>query len=505
MASLTLRLVKGTPLTNAELDANFTNLNNELAQKLVASDLSGLLTSQSAANTYLPLAGGIVTGATTFKIGNAIAAKIGVSGLFSIGGEAGSADSLLTVTNGGAIGLEFSPTAIAGRNRILSYNRAATAFVPLNYAASEHNWDISGTVHLRLNSSGNLGLGVTPSAWASGSRALQIGGTGSAINHTISSGNGTNGLDIATNAYYNAGWKYIYSSVFSSARYALDGGTHAWFIAPSGTAGNAITFTQVMTLDASGNLGVGLTNPASFGKAAFQASSGATALYAGTGAQGLFVSADTSSRYVTYAASGSFGGGHIWQNGNTEVARLDLSGNLLVGTTSKPGGFGIEDVTAFATGGGYSSGFTVITNASTVNGALYIARRSAASATYVNFATQGTSTGSITTDGTTTTYNTTSDYRLKTVICPVADAGQRIDALHPIEYKWNADGSRTRGFLAHQFQEVYAGSVTGTKDAVDSDGKPVYQQMQASTSEVIADLVAEIQSLRARVAALESN
>ena len=54
--------------------------------------------------------------------------------------------------------------------------------------------------------------------------------------------------------------------------------------------------------------------------------------------------------------------------------------------------------------------------------------------------------------------------------------------------------------MAHKFQEVYAGSVTGTKDAVDADGNPVYQAMQAGSSEVIADLVAEIQSLRKRLA-----
>jgi hypothetical protein len=58
--------------------------------------------------------------------------------------------------------------------------------------------------------------------------------------------------------------------------------------------------------------------------------------------------------------------------------------------------------------------------------------------------------------------------------------------------------------LAHEFQEVYPSSVSGTKDAVDAEGKPVYQAMQASTSEVIADLVAEIQNLRKRLAALEA-
>jgi hypothetical protein len=110
--------------------------------------------------------------------------------------------------------------------------------------------------------------------------------------------------------------------------------------------------------------------------------------------------------------------------------------------------------------------------------------------------------GSISQNGTTgVLFNTTSDYRLKDVIGSVTGAGERIDALEPIEYEWKADGSRTRGFLAHKFQEVYAGSVSGTKDAVDSDGNPVYQSMQASSSEVIADLVAEIQSLRQRLAA----
>jgi hypothetical protein len=52
---------------------------------------------------------------------------------------------------------------------------------------------------------------------------------------------------------------------------------------------------------------------------------------------------------------------------------------------------------------------------------------------------------------------------------------------------------------------VSPSSVNGEKDAVDAEGKPVYQAMQASSAEVIANLVAEIQSLRKRLAALESN
>ena len=112
--------------------------------------------------------------------------------------------------------------------------------------------------------------------------------------------------------------------------------------------------------------------------------------------------------------------------------------------------------------------------------------------------------GTIQTSGSLTLYNTTSDYRLKNVIGDITNAGERIDALEPIEYTWKADGTQTRGFLAHQFAEVYPTSVSGEKDAIDKDGKPVYQAMQAATSEVMADLIAEIQSLRKRVALLES-
>jgi hypothetical protein len=181
--------------------------------------------------------------------------------------------------------------------------------------------------------------------------------------------------------------------------------------------------------------------------------------------------------------------------------RITSGGDLLVGTTDSGSGATAakQRIIGAAANNLYlgstsAGGWRITSDALNDGGTFY----------HIKFTENGTERGSITSNGTITTYNTTSDYRLKTVIGPVANAGQRIDALQPVEYTWNADGSRTRGFLAHQFQEVYASSVSGTKDAVDAEGKPVYQAMQASTSEVIADLVAEIQSLRARVAALES-
>jgi hypothetical protein len=94
----------------------------------------------------------------------------------------------------------------------------------------------------------NLGLGVTPSAWSS-YKVLQISG------NTAVYSLGSNEIGTVQNAYYNSGWKYGVSSVAASWNYVYQGSTY-WQTAPSGTAGNAITFTQAMTLSAAGNLQV---------------------------------------------------------------------------------------------------------------------------------------------------------------------------------------------------------------------------------------------------------
>jgi hypothetical protein len=115
-----------------------------------------------------------------------------------------------------------------------------------------------------------------------------------------------------------------------------------------------------------------------------------------------------------------------------------------------------------------------------------------------------TNVGSITCTSSATSYNTSSDYRRKSNVQDLTGSGSFIDALKPRTFDWDT-GDKGVGFIAHEFAEVSPSSVHGKKDAVDSDGKPVYQAMQASSAEVIANLVAELQSLRQRVAALESS
>lgn len=341
--------------------------------------------------------------------------------------------------------------------------------------------DSSATERMRLDSSGNLGLGVTPSTYNVG-RAVEVGAVGNAFWTT------SNDVYLTANTFYQSGYKYAASNFASM--YEQTSGSHRWFTAPSGTAGNAISFTQAMTLDASGNLGVGTTSPQAYsGYAVITADSSTNGgVFSVRKAGVVYGNLSATANALTIDGVGS-GGTIVFRTGaaDTERARIDSSGNLLVGTTSfayqPTQGATIAGGTVGAIGIGHASG------TADGNG-------------FLNFAYNGTNIGSVVQSSTSSVlYNTSSDYRLKNVIGPVTDSGTRIDALEPIEYEWKLNGSRTRGFLAHKFQEVYAGSVTGAKDAVDAEGKPVYQAMQAGSSEVIADLVAEIQSLRKRLAA----
>jgi hypothetical protein len=101
---------------------------------------------------------------------------------------------------------------------------------------------------------GNLGLGFTPSAWASGFTALQV--------KNASLWSTGNDASLTANAYYDgSNYRYIGSAAATRVYHNTDGSIN-WATAPSGTAGNAISFTQAMTLDASGRLGIGTTAPA---------------------------------------------------------------------------------------------------------------------------------------------------------------------------------------------------------------------------------------------------
>jgi hypothetical protein len=415
-----------------------------------------------------------------------------------------------------------------GNNRgtmLESTNVAESAFGDISISGNTIQFlQGASTERMRIDSSGNVGIGT--SSPAANNRLTLSDSNSSKL--TLTGGSTQNGMlfnAVSTaNQYYMAGGVnllnsgdkgfLIYDATNARAKFFVDDGIGE-------TRTLATTFlsyytgaTERMRIDSSGNVGIGTSSPNQ--KLDVQGVNGNVFVTSTTGTNAVSFRATNTGGYMIVgrdtSTGSNFGSAYasvVWSNGaypmlfatnDIERMRIDSSGNLLVGTTSAQTGVAADAVgiTLYgptATGVGVfvrSNGYPLYVNNKAANGGL------------VQFYCNGNDVGSIQSNGTTTSYNTTSDYRLKTVVGAVTGQGARIDALKPVDYQWKADGQTARGFLAHQFQEVYAASVTGTKDAVDADGNPKYQAMQAGTSEVIADLVAEIQSLRKRLTALES-
>jgi len=181
--------------------------------------------------------------------------------------------------------------------------------------------DASSATGLLLSTSGNLGLGVTPSAWKSGWTALQ-----NSYGSFVSDGAR---LAIGYNWFLNSSSSDRYITTDYATLYQQILGQHVWYNAPSGTAGNAISFTQAMTLDASGNLGIGTTSPASL----FHVSGGNITLWNSSDAiiqsvklGALATRITTTSSALTFGVDGS--------DGSTERMRITSGGDVGIGTTT---------------------------------------------------------------------------------------------------------------------------------------------------------------------------
>lgn len=119
----------------------------------------------------------------------------------------------------------------------------------------------------------------------------------------------------------------------------------------------------------------------------------------------------------------------------------------------------------------------------------------------ITFDTPSGRAGSIQTTGATTAYVTTSDYRMKENVKPMESGLAKIIQLNPVTYTWKSDKRLSQGFIAHELQAVVPECVFGEKDAVDEDGKPVYQGVD--TSYLVATLVKAVQESASKIDALE--
>jgi hypothetical protein len=242
-----------------------------------------------------------------------------------------------------------------GTNIGLQSNAANSALV-----AKMFNGSIF-TDALTLNTSGNLGLGVTPSAWFSVYKAMQLGSYGSAIAGQTND----QSLSLWNNAYPNASNVDTYTTTNAATKFRMEGGQYKFFNAPSGTAGTAITFTQAMTLDASGNLGVGTTSPQSQ-LHINKSGSVVNGVTIGNGNNGLIigVGTDGNGRIGSYSGPqplrfGQYAGGV--STTFTEQMQLDASGRLtstangvdnLLTLTSNAGAFSSRIDMLSSAGGG---------------------------------------------------------------------------------------------------------------------------------------------------------
>jgi hypothetical protein len=170
----------------------------------------------------------------------------------------------------------------------------------------------------------------------------------------------------------------------------------------------------------------------------------------------------------------------IARNG-VEGCRMDASGNLLVGLTS------ISDATSRTYGNAFSG------TSSNPNWKSW----GSGSHTHAQFRNGTSAVGSITSTSSATAYNTSSDQRLKENIVDAPSASDDIDAIQVRSFDWKADGSHQKyGMVAQELQTVAPEAVSAPEDPDE--------MMGVDYSKLVPMMLKEIQSLRARVAQLES-
>ena len=373
--------------------------------------------------------------------------------------QATSPSLRIQAASGNSSAIDFYRTASLNSGQIASESTNALVF--------STNTGSALVERLRIDSSGNVGIGT-----ASPIRKLSVEGGG--IGFQDAGGSTSRAISWIDSTTSIAPLQILGNSVSGNCNLSFL--TNAF--------GSAAT--ERMRIDSSGNVGIGITAPnARLFVRAGESPNSAQLLVGYLNGSENYYDANT----------------HYFRNGSAgEVMRIN-AGNLLVGKTSlSTSTIGFQfDLANQKIASGANGGATAFFNRNGDNG------------TVVQIARDGAEKGGISVTTTAVAYNTTSDYRLKTNLEPISSGINRIKQLPVYRFNWIADesGNKVDGFVAHEAQAIVPECVTGEKDAVDSDGNPIYQGIDQSKivpllTAALKEAIVEIEILKSKVATLEA-
>ena len=338
------------------------------------------------------------------------------------------------------------------------------ANVPLTFGTN-------ATEKMRIEAGGNVGIG-TASPASTAKLTVQGGGA-----------NGTGGTRLLSDTLYANGANY---EAYGRRQDANGSGGFA----------PGVLLARVNTAPAA------IVSNINLGRVAFGGSYDGTDANVVYGAQiagyssGTYSASSAATDIVFFTTPSGTAGGTTSGTANfgTERMRIDSSGSLLVGAISNPNNdkFLLNQPTL--------NTWSRRTNCNNYGDVIVLSAASGIAHYFVT--SNGTYAGDISVSGSTTSYNSGSDYRLKENVALIKNALATVAQLKPVTYTWKADGSAGQGFIAHELQAVVPDCVVGTKDAVDKDGKPQYQGVD--TSFLVATVVAALQELKAEVDSLKA-
>jgi len=337
-----------------------------------------------------------------------------------------------------------------------------------NYTAFTTN----NAERMRIDSSGRLLLGTTSAL--SNSLATFGNNTGSPVGWGFATLQNSGGITPPTSAGLSIGWNFSNGGGENNIVYGTSAGATPGLAFSSY---NGTTTTERMRIDSSGNVGIGTSSPSYSLQVNGQIAS--SRFLGGTSYDGVYRYASNGNVY-TYSDSSYLAA----YTANTERMRIDANGNLLVSCTALP--------SSSVSGRTIATGYFQSSCGSTTT-----------SYTHFYFTNGNGNVGTIVTNGSLTAYNVSSDRRLKENISPLNNALSTILALKPSEFNYIADPStQIQGFIADELQQVVPHAVTGEKDALDAEGKPIYQGVDASF--LVPHLVAAIQEQQALITTLQT-